>query len=143
MPRPSTFREPVKPRCMLAPNPLWTRLKLRAARERVSTSALVCRVMEAYLKQTEGKLTTQSVPGGNTDSIYAEGTLAKSEMLARLHPDVARVAERWNRDHHYVDYSPFQRNRLRLLPSVELPRATDDHGMVIQDLVDDRWVTRA
>ena len=88
------------------------------------------------------KLTTQSVPGGNTDSIYAAGTLAKSEMLAQLHPDVARVAERWNRDHHYVDYSPFQRNRLKLLPGAVLQAQADNFGMVIQDLTDGQWVTR-
>lgn len=89
------------------------------------------------------KLTTQTVPGGNTDSIYAAGTLEKSEMLVRLHPDVATVAERWGRDHHYVDYSPFKRNRLRYRADADADlNGPDEHGMVLQDLVNDEWVTR-
>lgn len=89
------------------------------------------------------KLTTQTVPGGNTDTIYAEGTLAKSEMLARLHPDVASVTTRWNRDHHYVDYSVFRRTKLQPRPDLApITRTVDDFGMVLQDLIDGRWVTR-
>ncbi len=50
------------------------------------------------------KMTTQKMPGGNTDTIYANGTLAKSQMIVRLHPDVARLTYRYNRWHHHVDY---------------------------------------
>ena len=60
----------------------------------------------------QGKVTTQRMKGGNTDEFYAlEGTKAKSQMLADLHPDVAKVVWRFNRWHHHVDYKPFHRNR--------------------------------
>lgn len=64
-----------------------------------------------------GKVTTQRMKGGNTDEFYAsEGTKPKSEMLERLHPDVAKVVWRFNRWHHHVDYRPFKANKLRLRP---------------------------
>jgi hypothetical protein len=52
------------------------------------------------------KLPTQTLAGGNTDDFYIrEGTLPKSRMLARMHPDVAHVTWRFGRWHHRVDYS--------------------------------------
>jgi hypothetical protein len=60
------------------------------------------------------KITTQYIKGGNTAEFYAkEGTLPKSEMLVRLHPDVARLVWRFGREHHYVDYTPFAGNQLK------------------------------
>lgn len=62
-----------------------------------------------------GKVTTQRMKGGNTDEFYSsEGTLPKSQMIADLHPDVAKVVWRFNRWHHHVDYRPFKGNKLRL-----------------------------
>jgi len=61
-----------------------------------------------------GKVTTQRMKGGNTKEFYkAEGTRAKSQMIADLHPDVASVVWRFNRWHHHVDYSGFKSNRLK------------------------------
>lgn len=55
-----------------------------------------------------GKVTTQRMKGGNTEEFYSgEGTLPKSQMLADLHPDVAKVVWKFNRWHHHVDYSGF------------------------------------
>ena len=60
-----------------------------------------------------GKVTTQRMKGGNTDEFYEdEGTLPKSQMIADLHPDVAKVVWRFNRWHHHVDYRPFKGNKL-------------------------------
>lgn len=54
----------------------------------------------------QGKKATQLIKGGNTAEFYErEGTEPKSRMLVKLHPDVARMAWRFNRAHHYVDYS--------------------------------------
>lgn len=54
------------------------------------------------------KMTTQTLTGGNTEAFYAEeGTLPKSQMLVDEHPDVARVAWRYGRWHHHVDYKAF------------------------------------
>jgi len=61
------------------------------------------------------KLTTQTMKGGNTEAFYSQkGTLPKSQMLVDQHPDVAKVAWRFGRWHHHVDYSPFK--NLGLIP---------------------------
>ena len=63
----------------------------------------------------QDKVKTQTVRGGCTDDFYrVEGTLPKSEMLVRLHPDVARLTWRFGRAHHYVDYRRFR--TLTLVP---------------------------
>jgi hypothetical protein len=55
------------------------------------------------------KMTTQTMKGGNTDAFYAEeGTLPKSEMIAKLHPDVARLDWKFDRWHHFVNYKIFK-----------------------------------
>lgn len=58
------------------------------------------------------KMTTQRMKGGNTDTIYVGGTLAKSQMLVDAYPEYARLADRYGRDHHFVDYTPFKANKL-------------------------------
>lgn len=69
----------------------------------------------------QGKAATQTVGGGNTEEFYAkEGTLKKSQMLCDVHPDVSKIVWRFNRWHHYVDYSPFKRNELRFKRDYEL-----------------------
>ncbi len=58
-----------------------------------------------------GKITTQRMRGGNSKEFYDnEGTAPKSEMLVDLHPDVAKIAWKFNRCHHHVDYTPFAGN---------------------------------
>lgn len=55
------------------------------------------------------KLTTQTLNGGNTEAFYSEyGTLPKSQMLVKMHPDVTKLVWKFNRWHHYVDYRPFK-----------------------------------
>lgn len=80
-----------------------------------------------------GKITTQRMSGGNTDDFYSvEGTLAKSQMLADLHPDVARVVWRFNRWHHHVDYRPFKRNKLaRRTDLVPWPSGINNYGLTL------------
>jgi hypothetical protein len=76
-------------------------------------------LFDAFL---QWKVPTQSLPGGNTEAFYAaKGTLPKSEMLVRLHPDLARVVWRFNRWHHYVDYGPFRNRPLVPRADLELP----------------------
>jgi hypothetical protein len=72
----------------------------------------------AFLQE---KMRTQICGGGNTTEFYAaEGTGAKSRMLAAMHPDVARVTWRFGRVHHYVDYRPFESLKLIRRPAAEL-----------------------
>ena len=80
-----------------------------------------------------GKMTTQRMSGGNTEEFYAhEGTLAKSKMLADLHPDVSKVVWKFNRWHHHVDYRPFRANKLRRKEGLVLPEGNNEYGMVIR-----------
>jgi hypothetical protein len=80
------------------------------------------------------KLPTQSVPGGNTTELYAQGTLAKSRMLVALHPDVCKLAWRFGRAHHVVDYAPFKANQLIRRDDLALPASTNDYGMTLRNL---------
>ena len=92
----------------------------------------------------QGKAATQTVKGGNTEEFYhkegveegkwienvnSEGTRNKSQMLVDLHPDVATMVWRYKRWHHYVDYSSFKKNELRLKPGVKMPEGNNNYGM--------------
>lgn len=96
----------------------------------------------AFLQYKEG---TQKYRGGNTDEFYlAEGkkqkgakyadtgTVAKSEMLAKVHPDVARVAWRFGRWHHVVDYSPFKWMELKRRDDAPVASGVNNYGMELQ-----------
>lgn len=88
------------------------------------------------------KMTTQTTKGGNTAEFYAkEGTVPKSQMLAKLHPNVTRLVWRFHRAHHMVDYRPFANNRLRLRPGVVIPDEPNEYGMVYRERRGDQWVT--
>lgn len=85
----------------------------------------------AFLQQ---KINTQKIRGGNTEEFYAkEGTYNKSRMLAELHPDVARMVFKFGRVHHYVDYRPFKKLRLRLREGVSIPKGVNDYGMKLRN----------
>ena len=76
------------------------------------------------------KKTTQTGKGGNTAAFYdAEGTLPKSQMQVRMHPDVSKLVWKFNRWHHTVDYRPFKRNRLIRKEGIEIPAGVDNYGM--------------
>jgi len=96
----------------------------------------------------QGKAATQTLGGGNTAEFYhaegtldktqwrdgklnPEGTVKKSQMLVDMHPDVARIVWRYGRWHHYVDYSPFKDNQLRLKPGVKLSKTVNNYSMVL------------
>lgn len=81
----------------------------------------------------QGKVTTQRMSGGNTEVFYKEeGTLPKSQMLAKLHPDVAKVVWRFNRWHHHVDYKPFKNNKLIKKDSSINYGGINNYGMVLK-----------
>ena len=55
------------------------------------------------------KAATQTISGGNSKEFYdGEGTLPKSQLLVNKHPDVSRLAWRYERWHHDVDYKVFK-----------------------------------
>jgi hypothetical protein len=87
----------------------------------------LCTVLfNAFLQK---KVRTQVIKGGNTSELYANGTLAKSNMIVALHPDVCRLAWKYGRHHHHVDYSPFKANKLVRKPDVEVRPGADEYGM--------------
>jgi len=78
----------------------------------------------------QGKVTTQRMVGGNTKEFYKEeGTKAKSQMLADLHPDVAEVVWKFNRWHHHVDYRRFRANKLIKKKDIKIPDRINEYGM--------------
>lgn len=94
----------------------------------------------------QGKVATQTLSGGNTAEFYhaegntdrsawrggmlnAEGTINKSQMLVDLHPDVARMVWRYDRWHHHVDYSPFEKNQLKLKEGVVIDKKVNNYGL--------------
>jgi len=77
----------------------------------------------------QNKAATQTVKGGNTAEFYEkEGTLPKSQMLVDLHPDVSRLAFRYGRHHHHVDYSSYQKNQLVRKEGI-FPEGVNNYGM--------------
>jgi len=77
----------------------------------------------------QNKAATQTIKGGNTAEFYEkEGTLPKSQMLVDLHPDVSRLAFRYGRHHHHVDYSSFQKNQLVRKEGI-FPEGVNNYGM--------------
>jgi hypothetical protein len=90
------------------------------------------------------KQTTMTMKGGNTDDLYqGDGRLAMAQSLVDQHPDVATITEKWGRYQHHVDYRPFRRNKLERKPGLDIPSGTNDYGMVLERLIDGRWVVPA
>lgn len=91
---------------------------------RILKSGLCTILFNAFLQM---KTTTLKMGGGNTDTIYKAGTLPKSQMLVDMHPDVARLAFKFNRWHHFVNYKPFRCNKL--IPKKNISDIYQDYGM--------------
>lgn len=78
----------------------------------------------------QGKRATQTVKGGNSAEFYdEEGTYKKSKMLEDMHPDVAKVAWKFNRWHHHVNYKPYETNKLILKDNLSFTDKTNNYSM--------------
>lgn len=95
----------------------------------------------------QGKCATQTVKGGNTEEFYhaegtdneafqetgynADGTIKKSQMLVDMHPDVCRIVWKYGRWHHFCDYNPFKKNKLKLKAEYvgKLPKEDNNYGL--------------
>ena len=76
------------------------------------------------------KIMTQRVKGGNTDTVYKDGTKEKSQMIADLHPDVAEVVWKFNRWHHQVNYNEFKKkNKLIFKDDYVKKTGVNEYGM--------------
>ena len=63
------------------------------------------------------KTATMQMKGGNTDQLYKQdkdfdGRYEMAKSLQQQHPDVTKIARKWGRWQHQVDYRPFRNNRL-------------------------------
>lgn len=82
------------------------------------------------------KVVTQSIKGGNTEEFYAyEGTIAKSQMLIDMHPDVSRLMYRFGREYHYVDYSVFKQ-KLKLKKEIK-NKSNNERGLMVIKIPDE------
>lgn len=71
----------------------------------------------------QGKMTTQVVKGGNDERFYSlEGTYPKSEMQLLMHPTVTSLVWKYGRWHHWVDYTPFKKNKLIHKDPKDIPK---------------------
>lgn len=98
----------------------------------------------AFLQE---KMNTQVLPGGNTAEFYHaegkvqegkryadKGTLAKSQMLVNVHPDVSRLVWKYDRWHHEVDYKPFKNNKLIRKEGLKLENKPNEYGMKLKKI---------
>jgi len=85
-----------------------------------------------------GKMPTMAMKGGNTDELYKQdenfdGRLEMAKSLRRQHPDVCKIAWKWGRWQHSVDYRPFANNRLVLRRDRPLAEpGVNNYGMVLR-----------
>ena len=78
----------------------------------------------------QNKLNTQQIRGGNSEQFYdKEGTYNKSKMLKDMHPDVTKLVWKYGREHHYVDYSVFRKNKLSIKKDIIIEKGINEYGM--------------
>jgi len=104
----------------------------------------------------QGKGATQTTKGGNTEEFYHKetgydpvtgeaiqaesvmevkdryniaGTVAKSQMLVDMRPDVAKMVFRYGRWHHHVNYDSFKKLPLIYKDDIELPKGVNNYGL--------------
>jgi len=100
----------------------------------------------AFLQEKKG---TQLLKGGNTDEFYHKegavpsgeryadtGTLAKSQMQVKVHPDVSKIVYKFGRIHHHVDYSGFKNRKLIKKTNNEVFNCTNNYGMELKQYAD-------
>jgi hypothetical protein len=87
-----------------------------------------------FLTFSAKKIATMKMKGGNTDELYkGDGRLLMAQSLQAQHPDVVKIAWKWGRWQHQVDYRPFKNNRLIKKQGIEIPASVNNYGMVLID----------
>lgn len=101
-----------------------TDLSLRALKDGYCTV-----LFYAFLARKEQ---TMTMKGGNTDELYqGDGRRQMAESLKEQHPDVTKIAWKWGRWQHSVDYRPFKHNILKIKPEIDIPNTANNYGMNI------------
>lgn len=81
------------------------------------------------------KTPTQVLRGGNSEEFYdKEGTLPKSRMQVKMHPDVSTLVWRFGRWHHHVDYRPFRKLKMVKREGIEIPDGVNNYGMELKQI---------
>jgi len=79
------------------------------------------------------KTPTQQISGGCTKEFYEkEGTLPKSRMQVKMHPDVSKLTWKFGRWHHEVNYRPFKKNKLIKKKGIKISEGINNYGMVLK-----------
>ena len=85
----------------------------------------------------QNKVTTQKIPGGNTEAFYSlEGTVAKSRLLYEVYPQYVKLVMRYGRPHHYVNYKRYWNKwpRLKRKQGLDLPTEPDNYGLMMREI---------
>ena len=95
-----------------------------------------------------GKAATMTMKGGNTETVYNvdqtgdrtsrggddfDNRREFADSLVTQHPDVVKVAYKWGRWHHDVNYSVFVQ-KPRKKPGLNIPKGVNEHGMVLKPI---------
>lgn len=101
-----------------------TDLSLRALKEGWCTV-----LFNAFLAN---KAKTMTMKGGNSDELYkGDGRHAMAKSLYEQHPDVTTITRRWGRWQHVVNYSQFERTRLKPKGSFQALHDVNNFGMYL------------
>jgi len=79
------------------------------------------------------KSETQTIAGGLTELYVNDGTLIKSQMLVRVHPDVSKIVYRFGRIHHHVNYNKFKKQMLIRKEDAEIKREINEYGLILKE----------
>ena len=76
------------------------------------------------------KATTMTMKGGNTDELYKDdGRRQMAQSLVDQHPDITRIAWKWGRYQHHVNYSIFKVNKLIPRKDLDISKEANNYGM--------------
>lgn len=82
------------------------------------------------------KTTTMTMKGGNTEDLYKieDGRLKMAQSLVDQHPDITKIAWKWGRWQHQVDYSKFKNNKLIKKDNLIIPKGINNYGMILRNI---------
>jgi hypothetical protein len=82
---------------------------------------------------------TMTMKGGNTEELYKpstnkeeDGRWKMAQSLVEQHPDIVKIAWKWDRWQHQVDYSGFKRNKLTKKLNLNIPDRVNEYGMELK-----------
>lgn len=87
----------------------------------------------------QGKSTTMTMKGGNTDEVYIDGDnrMKFAQSLKDQHPDVVEITFKFGRNHHQVDYRRFKINKLERKEGIEIKSEENNYGMILKEYSDE------